>query len=69
MTQQPEIRFRCDRCGAEISQPTNDQPALDRGKPPEGWLVLKIGADPTTPPSHLCPNNCAQLFREFMVPS
>lgn len=64
MTMQQETRFRCDRCRTEISVPMNDQPALERGKPPSEWRTLWIGAN-TNPPTHLCPE-CGPLFESLM---
>lgn len=64
MTQQQEMRFRCDRCHTEISVPLNDQPAMERGRPPKEWLSLHLDAA-TSPARHLCPS-CGGLFRDFM---
>ena len=64
MTMQPETRFRCDRCHAEVSVPLNDQPSLDRGKPPGDWLVMYLHG-PTGSPQHLCPD-CTKKFDGFM---
>lgn len=66
MSQQPETRFACDRCHDTISVAHNDQPSLERGKPPAGWVTLHING-PTTPASHLC-TRCAPLFEVFMHP-
>lgn len=65
MTTQQETRFRCDRCHDEVNVALNDQPALERGKPPEGWATLLIGSN-TVPPSHLCPS-CNSAFGQFMA--
>lgn len=64
MTQQPEIRFRCDRCFHDINVLTNDQPPMARGAPPEGWVTLWIN-NSTMPASHLCPT-CGAFFFDFM---
>jgi len=60
MTIQPEIRFRCDRCFDEISVSLNDQPAQERNKPPEGWMVLWVN-ETVTPSIHFCPG-CKKAF-------
>lgn len=51
MTQQIETRFRCDRCRNECYVAHNDQPALERGRPPQDWTPLRVGEGP---PLHLC---------------
>lgn len=65
MTQQQETRFRCDRCGTDISVPLNEQPALQRGQPPADWLALHYISGPTGPATHLCPS-CKPMFFDFM---
>lgn len=64
MAQQQETRFQCDRCNVDISVPMNDQPALERGKPPKDWLVMWIDSN-TAPACHLCPS-CSGMFRDLM---
>lgn len=64
MSLQQETRFRCDRCGIEINVPLNDQPAMERGKPPPDWLPLHIGSNTATP-WHLCPE-CRAGFDAYM---
>ena len=63
MSQQQETRFACDRCHHTVNVPLNEQPSLERGKPPGGWVTLHING-PTSPPSHLGPS-CAPMFEAF----
>jgi len=42
------------------------QPEHKRTSGPEGWLQIRIGDDPSTPPSHLCPP-CAFGFNAYMT--
>lgn len=64
MTMQQETRFKCDRCFVEVAVALNDQPAMQRGQPPPGWLVLHVALN-TAPPWHLCPD-CNAGFDRFM---
>jgi hypothetical protein len=64
MTMQQETRFRCDRCFVEVSVPMNEQPAMERGKPPDGWLILHVATN-TSPAWHLCPG-CRERFDALM---
>ena len=65
MTVVPENRFTCDRCDNSANQPMTNAPPHARVGGPEGWLVLTIGNDPSTPPSHLCPP-CAFGLKAYM---
>jgi hypothetical protein len=66
VTATPETLFRCDRCGLSEHFLTNTNPPVhERMKGPDEWLVLRIGTDPATPYSHLCPQ-CADMFNTFM---
>jgi len=61
-----ETRYQCDRCDVdEVVSAENTGPPNKRIAGPEDWLMLRIGADPSTPPSHLC-INCAEDFKRFM---
>jgi len=62
----PETRYHCDRCGEDAIEPLGNAPPHARMAGPEGWLMLRVGSDPSTPPSHLCAE-CAALFAKFMV--
>ena len=65
MTAIPETMFKCDRCLDTISKPIHNVPPPHRVDGPEGWLTLRIGSDPSTPPSHLCPP-CTFGFEAYM---
>ena len=65
MTAQPEIRVKCDRCLDETTMPMQNVAVHARLNGPEGWLVLVVGTDPSTPPSHLCPP-CAFGFKAYI---
>jgi hypothetical protein len=65
MTAHPETRFICDRCGDSSNLPIANTPVHARVAGPEGWQVLTIGNDPSTPPSHLCPP-CAFGLKAYM---
>ena len=65
MTVHPEMRYTCDRCNeADVLSIQNGPPEI-RTAGPNGWAVLRIGSDPSTPPSHLCPR-CNIEFGKFM---
>jgi hypothetical protein len=68
MTAIPQTLYKCDRCAAaEHIAATTNPPTHERvGGPSTGWLCLRIGIDPSTPPSHLCPV-CTAEFRHFMT--
>jgi hypothetical protein len=67
MTATPETLFVCDRCGDTVHVGArNTVPEPQRPATPEGWLVLRIGTDPTTPQSHLC-SACAFGFNAYMA--
>lgn len=65
MTGQPLIRYHCDRCSKTDEMDADNRPPQERIAGPQGWTLLRIGTDATTPPSHLCPN-CTMLFNAFM---
>lgn len=66
MTAVPQTLYRCDRCGrSEYVSATTNPPMHERVRGPDKWVCLKIGVDPSTPPSHLCPT-CGMLFESFM---
>ena len=65
MTQHPETRFQCNRCGTSETVPTGNGPLHSRVAGPLDWLCIAIGTDPGTPPSHLCPG-CHTDFSTFM---
>jgi hypothetical protein len=65
MTAIPQTVFKCDRCLDTASKPIHSVPVHARADGPEGWLILRIGSDPSTPPSHLCPP-CAFGFNAYM---
>lgn len=52
---QPKNWFKCDRCGDEAYLPVENTPITVRNSPPEGWVTLKVGDDPSQPARHLCP--------------
>jgi hypothetical protein len=66
MTVRPENRFTCNRCSTDALQAIANTPPHQRQGGPDGWLVLIIGNDPSTPPSHLCPD-CSDFFQAFMI--
>jgi hypothetical protein len=66
VTAQPLTRIVCDRCEETIEIPIANTPVQARSSGPEGWQTMTIGADPSTPPTHLCPP-CAADFKAFMV--
>jgi ribosomal protein S27AE len=63
VTVSPEVRFRCDRCGEEVTQALHNTPVVQRFAPPEKWLTLQI--DNIDLRRHLCPN-CALAFDDFI---
>lgn len=66
MSARPETLYRCDRCHDEMHVAANTGgPEHLRTSGPDGWLQLRIGPDPSTPPSHLCPE-CAEVFTVYM---
>ena len=65
MTGQPLIRYVCDRCGATEEMGVDNRPPQERIAGPETWLMLHVGSDPSTPPTHLC-TGCQMLFGAFM---
>ena len=66
MTAFPETRYLCDRCGDDINVPADGSgPVHNRMGGPGDWMMLRLGTDPSTPPSHLCVK-CTALFNEFM---
>jgi len=52
---EPKHHFKCDRCGDEAYLPVANSPVHQRNAPPEGWVVLVVGNDPSNPAQHLCP--------------
>jgi hypothetical protein len=66
MSVRPENHFTCDRCGVEAYEPVANSPLHARTAGPSSWLVLAVGADPTTPPPHFC-DVCAAAFEMFMA--
>lgn len=66
MTAHPETRYTCDRCGMHDNvAATINPPPHERQAGPRGWLMLRIGSDPSVPPSHLC-DKCNAAFKTFM---
>jgi hypothetical protein len=65
MSVRPENHFTCNRCAAEVWQAMANSPVHSRAAGPSDWLLLQVGGDPSTPPSHLCAG-CAQMFQQFM---
>lgn len=66
MSARPETLYKCDRCGDELHVVANTTvPEHKRLSGPEGWLQIRIGDDPSTPPSHLC-SPCAFGFNAYM---
>jgi hypothetical protein len=65
MTALPETKYTCDRCGDTANMTVQNVPAHDRIGGPQGWLALRIGLDPATPPAHLCPP-CAFGFKAYI---
>jgi hypothetical protein len=66
VTALPETKYTCDRCGDSTTMAIQNLPAHVSIGGPGGWLALRIGVDPSTPPSHLCPP-CAFGFKAFMA--
>jgi hypothetical protein len=55
MTMRPMNHFKCDRCGDEAYVAMANSPPTVRNLPPEGWVMLRTGDDPSQPAQHLCP--------------
>ena len=66
MTAQPLTRIVCDRCGEATELPVANTPVQSRAAGPEGWQTMTLGIDPSTPPTHLCPD-CSAGFKAFMA--
>ena len=66
MSVYPENRFVCDRCRTSVNMPMASAPPTHaRAAGPDGWMTLSLGADPSSPPSHFCPE-CTGRFKEFV---
>lgn len=65
MSAHPETRFHCDRCHVDSVHPISTGPAMNRMAGPDNWLMLGLGADPSSPPQHLCPVCKEEFMRWF----
>jgi len=66
MSARPQILYTCDRCGeSEHAEHDMGAPPHKRMSGPQGWLQLRVGDDPSTPPSHIC-LACRETFYQFM---
>jgi hypothetical protein len=58
VTAHQQTLYTCDGIGCSAKEYTpmaGSAPLHERAAGPEGWTMLRIGADPSTPPAHLCP--------------